>query len=71
MERSTVQQENIQNYMAKSTINMMSILEGGLNVGLLGQCRFLNEINKKFVMREIKKAIKKRVSDTEIAYNSE
>jgi hypothetical protein len=57
--------------MGKSTISMMSILEGVLNLGLLGQCRSLNEINKKYVMQEIKKATKKRATDTEIVYNSE
>jgi hypothetical protein len=33
---------------ALSTISMMSIVEGAISIGLLGECRFLNEISKKY-----------------------
>lgn len=53
-----------------STISMMSIVEGAMSIGLLGECRSLNEINKKFIINEVKKTIKKRIVDAELIYST-
>lgn len=55
---------------AKSTISLMSIVEGALTMGLLGEVRFMNEISKKFAINEIKKALKRRIVFAELLYNS-
>ena len=49
---------------------MMSIVEGAISIGLLGECRFLNEISKKYTMNEIKKILKKRIVDAELLYST-
>lgn len=48
----------------------MSIVEGALTMGLLGEVRFMNEISKKFAINEIKKALKRRIVFAELLYNS-
>jgi len=42
----------------------MSIIEGVGFYGLLGSCRFMNEINKKFILNEIKKHLKFKIDQT-------
>lgn len=49
---------------------MMSIIEGAISIGLLGECRFLNEISKKYTINEVKKTIKKRIGDAQMIYSS-
>jgi hypothetical protein len=60
----------VDNPAALSTISLMSIVEGAISIGLLGECRFLNEISKKFTINEVKKALKRRIGDSELLYSS-
>lgn len=48
---------------------MMSLIEGVLSIGMLGECRFLNEISKKFIFTEVKKNTKQKVVDAELIYS--
>lgn len=42
----------------------MSILQGVGHYGLLASCRFMNEINKRFILSEIKKHLKIKIDQT-------
>jgi hypothetical protein len=53
-------------HLGSSTITMMSIVEGVISLGLLGECRFLNEISKRFLLGEVRKLLKARIHDTEL-----
>lgn len=49
---------------------MISVIEGAISIGLLNECRFLNEISKRFAMNEVKKATKLKFIDSELIYSN-